>query len=128
MAAGHSPNEHQKSRLIADDGDVSLARRGVLQSKHAPGTQLPRLAVGRGDGKATLQNDAELHCGRRMVELFSRSFAPQTASKPPKNARDAAKSLPMLIGGAGGAKSVLRSSTVTSSKRVFPSGAQESRA
>ena len=64
----HSTNEHQKSGLIADDGDVPLAGRGVLQSKHAPWRQSPRLTVGRGDGKATLQDDAELRCGSGMVE------------------------------------------------------------
>src|SRR5262249_57641345 len=64
----HSANEHEESRLVADDGDVAFAGRGVLQSKHAAGSKPPRLAVGRGDGKGPLQNDAELGCGRRMVE------------------------------------------------------------
>src|SRR5215475_8688223 len=68
LVAGRSPNEHEESGLVAYDGDVSLAGRGVLQSKHAAGTQSPGLAVGRGDGKGPLQNDAELNCGRRMVE------------------------------------------------------------
>src|SRR5919198_6757716 len=36
VSARHLPNEHQKSGLIADDRDVSLAGRGVLQSKHVP--------------------------------------------------------------------------------------------
>src|SRR6516162_1714855 len=46
-----SANEHQESRLVADDGDVALAGRGVLQSKHAAGSESPRLAVGRCDGR-----------------------------------------------------------------------------
>src|SRR5262249_34344188 len=64
----HSANEHEESTLVADDGDVAFAGRGVLQSKRAAGSKPPRLAVGRGDGKGPLQNDAELRCGRRMVE------------------------------------------------------------
>src|SRR5215831_16984678 len=72
-----SANEHQESRLVADDGDVALAGRGVLQSKHAAGSEAPRLTVGRGDGEGPLQNDAELRCGRRMVEtVFEVLHAP----------------------------------------------------
>src|SRR5262249_44935397 len=72
-----SAHEHQKSRLVAHDRDVSLAGRGVLQSKHAAGSEPPRLAVSRGDGKGPLQNDAELRCGRRMVEtVFEVLHAP----------------------------------------------------
>ena len=49
-----------------------------------------------------------------MVEAIFKVPRAQPASNPPKNAREAAKSLPMWIGGAGGAKFVLRSSAVTS--------------
>src|SRR5262245_56681664 len=70
LAAGRSPNEHEESGLLADDSDVSLAGRGVLQSKHAAGRQSPGLTVGRGDGKGDLQKDAELNCGGGMVEGF----------------------------------------------------------
>jgi hypothetical protein len=66
-SAGHSANEHQESSLIAYDGDMSLAGRGVLQPKHAAGPQSSRFPVGRGDGKDALQNDAELSCRSGMV-------------------------------------------------------------
>src|SRR5215472_8379299 len=77
-----SAHEHQESRLVADDGDVAFAGRGVLQSKHAAGSESPRLAVGRGDGKGPLQNDAELRRGRRMVETVFEVLHAQPASNP----------------------------------------------
>src|SRR5262245_45608137 len=80
--------EHEESGLVAYDCDVSLAGRGVLQSKHAAGTQSPRLAVGRGDGKGPLQNDAELNCGRMMVEaVFEVLSAPARVKSSEECAR-----------------------------------------
>src|SRR2546430_12608163 len=87
-SSGHSANEHKKSRLVADDGDVSLAGRGVLQSKHAAGREPPRVSVGRGDGKGPLQNDAELRCRRRMVEtVFEILSAPARVESSEECAR-----------------------------------------
>src|SRR5262245_12960780 len=84
----HSPNEHQESWLLAHDGDVPLAGRGVLQSKHAAGRKPPRLTVGRGDGKDTLQDDTELRCGRRMVEaVFQVPSAPARVESSEERAR-----------------------------------------
>src|SRR5215831_12471934 len=84
----HSANEHKESRLVAHDGDVPLAGRGVLQSKHAAGRESPRLTVGRGDGKATLQDDAELSCGSRMIEtLFEVLSAPARVESSEECAR-----------------------------------------
>src|SRR5262245_45095357 len=88
LVIGHSPNEHEESGLVAHDGDVSLAGRGVLQSKHAAGTQAPGLTVGRGDGKGPLQNDAELNCGRGMVEaVFEVLSAPARVKSSEECAR-----------------------------------------
>src|SRR3954467_2235481 len=63
-----SADEHEESRLVAHDRDVSLAGCSVLQPEHVAGTKLPRLAVSHGNGKAALQDDAELNRGSRMIE------------------------------------------------------------
>jgi hypothetical protein len=56
--------------------------------KHAAGTQSPRLAVGRGDGKRTLQDDTELSCRRRMVEtVFEVLSAPACVETSEKRTR-----------------------------------------
>src|SRR3954471_4234086 len=67
-SAGESADEHEESRLVAHDRDVSLAGCSVLQPEHVAGTKLPRLAVSHGNGKAALQDDAELNRGSRMIE------------------------------------------------------------
>src|SRR5262249_49382238 len=68
--------------------ELALAGRGVLQSKHAAGRESPRLTVSRGDGKATLQDDAELSCGRRMIEtLFEVLSAPARVESSEECAR-----------------------------------------
>src|SRR5262245_14271445 len=64
------PGAHRTNMRNPGSSPTTVIGRGVLQSKHAAGTQSPRLAVGGGDGKGPLQNDAELNCGSRMVEAF----------------------------------------------------------
>jgi hypothetical protein len=64
------PGEHQKSRLVADDGDVPFARRSVLQPEHFAGTHLPRLSVGRRDREGTPQDGEKLHRRGRVIETL----------------------------------------------------------
>ena len=64
------PSKHQESRLVADDCDVPLAGRGVLQPKHFTGMKLSRLAVGRSDREDTPQDREKLHRRSGVIETL----------------------------------------------------------
>jgi hypothetical protein len=107
------PSEHQESGLVAHNRDVPLAGRGVLQPKHFSGMKLPRLAIGRTDREGASQNCEKLHRRSGVIETLLQILSAPMLVEPCEERARGWRVAPILIGEAGGAKFIWRSSAVT---------------